>query len=190
MSKPLAEDETVAEVMRLHYTDGLGVRAISRRLEIARNTVRRILGRRKRKSPSEHVRPSQLDPYLPTIRQWVLQTPVEGDRDLEAVTRARVHRRYHHRARSGQAAPPARSQSIPDAGLCAGRGDAGRLGRLRLRAARLSPARQRLRRGSLPTRVTSTSSSRSARRWARSCAAWSAACASSAAPPPPTSSTT
>jgi transposase len=75
MSKPLAEDETVAEVMRLHYTDGLGVRAISRRLEIARNTVRRILGRRKRKSPSECVRPSQLDPYMPTIRQWVTDTP-------------------------------------------------------------------------------------------------------------------
>ena len=50
-SLPRSEDETVGEVMRLHYTDGLAVRAISRRLGIARNTVRRILGRRPRKAP-------------------------------------------------------------------------------------------------------------------------------------------
>jgi transposase len=33
-----------AEVLRLHYVDGLGIRAIARRLRMARKTVRRMLG--------------------------------------------------------------------------------------------------------------------------------------------------
>lgn len=73
---PPSEEEIVAEVMRLHYTDGLGVRAIARRLSMARNTVRRILGRRPRKSSERRApKPQLLDPYLPQIKQWVGDTP-------------------------------------------------------------------------------------------------------------------
>ena len=75
MKAPLAGEEIVAEVMRLHYTDGLGVRAIARRLSIARNTVRRILNRRPKRTPERARRASLLDPYLPQIKQWVDDTP-------------------------------------------------------------------------------------------------------------------
>jgi transposase len=78
---PLPQEETMAEVMRLHYTDGLGVRAIARRLSMARNTVRRILGRRPRKQADRRDRPSLLAPYLPQIKQWVSDTP-----ELKATT--------------------------------------------------------------------------------------------------------
>ena len=81
-SDPRSEDETVAEVMRLHYTDGLALRAISRRLGIARNTVRRILGRRQRKAREQQTpRSSLLDPYVPQIQRWVADTP-----ELKATT--------------------------------------------------------------------------------------------------------
>jgi len=81
-SEPRSEDETVAEVMRLHYTDGLAMRAISRRLGIARNTVRRILGRRPRKAREQQApRSSLLDPYVPQIQRWVSDTP-----ELKATT--------------------------------------------------------------------------------------------------------
>ena len=77
MSSPLrTEDETVAEVMRLHFTEGQSVRAIARRLRVARNTVRRILGRRPRKGlVAAAIRPSLLDPYMPTVRKWLDDTP-------------------------------------------------------------------------------------------------------------------
>jgi transposase len=69
-------DEAVAEVMRLHFTEGLGVRAIGRKLAMSRNTVRRILGRRRPKTRSQTAaRPSLLDPYAPTLRQWLEDTP-------------------------------------------------------------------------------------------------------------------
>ena len=44
---PEATDESrrLAEVLRLAFIDGLGVRAISRRLSMSRKTVRRILNR-------------------------------------------------------------------------------------------------------------------------------------------------
>jgi transposase len=89
MTALLAEEETIAEVMRLYYTDGLSVRAIARRLSLARNTVRRILGRRPRKSTERAQRPSLLDPYLPQIKQWVGDTP-----ELKATTV--LERLRHH----------------------------------------------------------------------------------------------
>lgn len=72
---PRTQDETIAEVMRLHFTDGMGLRAITRKLGIGRNTVRKILGR----SPEKVVRTpcprsSLLDPFAPAIRQWLADT--------------------------------------------------------------------------------------------------------------------
>ncbi|MEY4515496.1 MAG: Sigma-70, region 4 [Pseudomonadota bacterium] len=37
--------EARAEVMRLHYLEGLSVRAIAKRLRLSRKTIRRYLGR-------------------------------------------------------------------------------------------------------------------------------------------------
>lgn len=70
-------DETVvAEVMRLHFVEGLPLRAISRQLQLSRNTVRRILGRRPPKArPGPCKRESILDPYLPQLREWLTDTP-------------------------------------------------------------------------------------------------------------------
>jgi len=73
---PSRTDEIAPEVMRLHYTDGLSVRAISRRIGVARATVRKVLGRHRPAAPTTpEARTSLLDPYVPQIRQWVSDTP-------------------------------------------------------------------------------------------------------------------
>lgn len=51
-----------AEVLRLHYVDGLGIRAIARALGISRKTVRRMLGSEPTKPPTgRDKRPSLLE---------------------------------------------------------------------------------------------------------------------------------
>lgn len=68
--------EQAAEVMRLHYLEGLSARAIARRLNISRNTVRRILGRSlprpMRRAPK---RGSLLDPHQAFIVETLDDTP-------------------------------------------------------------------------------------------------------------------
>lgn len=71
----MSEDRT-AEVLRLAYIEGLGVRAIARRLSMARKTVRRLLGR----APMRHAvraepRGSILDPHLGVVRKLLEETP-------------------------------------------------------------------------------------------------------------------
>jgi len=63
-------DGRQAEVLRLHYVDGLGVRAISRRLTMSRKTVRKMLGSGPVRPPSPRPenRPSLLDPHEGFIR--------------------------------------------------------------------------------------------------------------------------
>ena len=68
--------EQAAEVMRLHYLEGLSARAIAKRLKVSRNTVRRILGRSlpqlTRSSPE---RGSLLDPHQAFIVDALDTTP-------------------------------------------------------------------------------------------------------------------
>src|SRR5271165_5944933 len=66
----------VAEVLRLGLVEGVAVRAIARRLHMARKTVRRILGRH-RAPPKLAAEPrgSILDPYEPAIRAVLDDTP-------------------------------------------------------------------------------------------------------------------
>lgn len=74
----MTEDDTVtrAEVMRLHYLEGLSIRAIARRLGLARRTVRRHLGKLpERSSEQRGSRPSLLDPYMSRLRGWLEETP-------------------------------------------------------------------------------------------------------------------
>ncbi len=69
-------DDRTAEVLRLAYIEGLGVRAIARRLSMARKTVRRVLGRAQ---PRPAVRPasrgSLLDPHLGVVGKLLEETP-------------------------------------------------------------------------------------------------------------------
>jgi transposase len=71
-----AASERFAEVLKLAFVDGLSVRAISRRLHMARKTVRRILdrdrGKRKRRAAP---RPTLLGRYDEVIRQMLSDTP-------------------------------------------------------------------------------------------------------------------
>jgi transposase len=68
--------ERFAEVLRLAYVDGLGVRAIGRRLQMARKTVRKVLGRSAVARPSEKdPRASLLDSYGAAIRKMLEDTP-------------------------------------------------------------------------------------------------------------------
>lgn len=65
-----------AEIMRLHYLEGLGIRAIARHLRVSRKTVRRSLGTlpsRAREQTAQ--RPSLLDRHEQTIQDWLLATP-------------------------------------------------------------------------------------------------------------------
>jgi transposase len=65
-----------AEIMRLHYLEGLSIRAIARRLQVGRKTVRRALGRRLPATSTENGRrPSLLDGHDAMIQKWLLDTP-------------------------------------------------------------------------------------------------------------------
>ena len=66
-----------AEVLKLAFVDDLGVRAIARRLHMARKTVRRILDRERcgRGARSAAPRPTLLGAYDGAIRQMLSDTP-------------------------------------------------------------------------------------------------------------------
>jgi transposase len=65
-----------AEVLRLTYAENLGIRAISRRLKIARKTVRSLLdGDRATKKAAAAPRTRMLDRYDGAIRQILGETP-------------------------------------------------------------------------------------------------------------------
>jgi transposase len=68
--------ERRGEVLRLTYAENLGIRAISRRLKIARKTVRSLLdGDRATKKAAATPRTRMLDRYDGAIRQILGETP-------------------------------------------------------------------------------------------------------------------
>jgi len=70
------DEAVVSEVMRLHYADGLSLRAIARRLSLSRNTVRSVLGRTPVKRAAERAKRSSIvDPYVTVMRQLLDETP-------------------------------------------------------------------------------------------------------------------
>lgn len=73
--RSLSGPQLQAEVMRLHYLEGLGIRAISRRLRIARKTVRRCISTESKSKPERAVRHSLLMPYRSAIERWLSETP-------------------------------------------------------------------------------------------------------------------
>lgn len=65
-----------AEVLRLTYAEGLGIRAIARKLKMARKTVRQLLdGERSRKRRAGFPRAQLLAPFDAAIRQIMSETP-------------------------------------------------------------------------------------------------------------------
>jgi len=77
MSDDDAAAQRFADVLKLAFIDGLGVRAVARRLHMARKTVRRILDRERRKyrAPPTSPRPTLLGAYDGAIRQMLSDTP-------------------------------------------------------------------------------------------------------------------
>lgn len=70
------DDGRAAEVLRLHYLEGTSVRAIARRLGLARKTVRNLLGRRQRDATSPPApRARSLDPYRDAVRTMLSDAP-------------------------------------------------------------------------------------------------------------------
>lgn len=68
--------EKTAEVLRLHLTEGLGIRPIARKLSMSRKTVRRLLGRAAKRAPAVQAqRPSMLTPFEARLSQWLEETP-------------------------------------------------------------------------------------------------------------------
>jgi transposase len=65
----------VAEVLRLGLVEGVGVRAIARKLGMSRKTVRRILGRHQAPPKPKDKRGSMLDAYEPAIRKILDAAP-------------------------------------------------------------------------------------------------------------------
>jgi len=70
------DSDVRAEVMRLHYLEGLSMRAIARRLRLARRTVQRHLAKLPpAPKPAPAPRTSLLDAYDPTIQALLKDTP-------------------------------------------------------------------------------------------------------------------
>ncbi len=70
------QSELMAEVLKLGLVDGLSARAIAKKLNISRNTARRLLGRAPKRdlnAPARRV--SMLDVYERQIREWLEDTP-------------------------------------------------------------------------------------------------------------------
>jgi hypothetical protein len=165
------DDVTRVEVMRLQYLEGLSIRAIAKRLRLAKKTVRSHLYKgAARPAPPMTPRPSLLDPYETLIQGWLTDVPeMKATPVARAAPQTWIHRRGQHLARSRSPPSPARQrQDVPDFALRAGRGDADRLAGLRLRVAGHSPTGQRVRRVARPTRACCISSARSASPWPRS----------------------
>ena len=76
-SEAPAQATQLSEALRLSLIEGLSIRAISRRLQMTRKTVRKLLGRAPIRSPAmkELPRGSLLDTYDATIRKIVDDTP-------------------------------------------------------------------------------------------------------------------
>lgn len=69
-------ESPLAAALRLSLLEGLSIRAISRRLQLSRKTVRKLLGRApSRRPPQEAARASLLDAYDTTIRKLMKETP-------------------------------------------------------------------------------------------------------------------
>ncbi len=77
MSDDDAAAQRFADVLKLAFVDDLGVRAIARRLHMARKTVRRILDRERRGRGDRATapRPTLLGAYDGAIRQMLSDTP-------------------------------------------------------------------------------------------------------------------
>jgi transposase len=70
------ETERVAEVLRLFFVEGLTIRAIARKMSMARKTVRRIIGRDlPERATVRRSRDSLLDPFDALIREEMKRTP-------------------------------------------------------------------------------------------------------------------
>jgi transposase len=76
LSKAARESMRMAEVLKLSLVEGLSVRAIARKLKMARRTVRKLLGRAAgRPNPPAAARPMLLVPYEKEIRRLLDHTP-------------------------------------------------------------------------------------------------------------------
>ena len=121
--------EEWAEVRRLHRVEGLSIRAIGRKLGLARNTVREVL---RSEGPPEYRRaagPSKLDPFKGRIAELLAEYPASvggaGARDPE---RRGLHGREHDPSRLSAPGSSAADPSLPAHGVPAGRDRPGRLG--------------------------------------------------------------
>lgn len=72
---PSEPRDRTAEVLKLGLVDGLSVRAIAKRLGMARRTVRRMLGHQLPERQSRAARPSVLDAHLTTIKALLEEAP-------------------------------------------------------------------------------------------------------------------
>jgi transposase len=78
----LKKESLMPEVLRLRFVENQSIRAISRRLHLARKTVRRLLGQRRPSPPSAPpARGSIVDLYTAEIRRLLDDTP-----DMKATT--------------------------------------------------------------------------------------------------------
>jgi transposase len=77
---PAGEEEMIdvdewAEIRRLHFAEGMGIKAIARRLGVARNTVRSAVGSSDPPRYERQRRPSVVDAFEPEIRKLLKEFP-------------------------------------------------------------------------------------------------------------------
>ena len=88
-----------AEVQRLFAAERWPIGTIARQLGIHHSVVRRVLGRKELLGPSTSTRPSQIDPYLPFLRETLERYPTLSASRLLVMLRERGYPGHQSRLR-------------------------------------------------------------------------------------------
>ena len=100
-------DETERKILHLHFVDEWNVATIAKQVGVHHTTVRRVLQARGL-SPKLAIRPSQVDPYLPFIKETLAKWPTLTASRLYDMAVERGYRgsRSHFRRIIGRIRPP------------------------------------------------------------------------------------
>jgi hypothetical protein len=84
--------ELRAQILRLYQAERWRIGTIASQLHLHRDTVQRVIVQARVMRPDAPLRPSQIDLYLPFIRETLAKFPTLAASRLHAMVRKRLHR--------------------------------------------------------------------------------------------------